>query len=177
MNYQKNILLFILVVITTCSSFSQDSGFDKPVKEKNRKDFSVYIEYPVFFQHWGELINTNVEVLFINRDRFFNPAVSIGFGLELSGYGLETYSIPFEFKFVMYDAKLQFETGFGLTIIDPDVAITSRFGFRTYLFRHLLVRLAYTPYFMVPYGDREYNEPYIDIKSDVSIGVGYRFGK
>jgi len=174
-NYLRYILFFHLFIFAISFSYSQDIGFKKNLEKKNDKKLSAYIEHPVFFQHWGKIINANVEVLYYKKGRSFNPAISLGFGLELSEYGIETYAIPIEFKLVMSDTKLQFEMGMGLTIVDPDVMINSRFGFRTYLFEHLLVRVAYTPYFFVPYGDREYNEPHIEIKSDLSIGIGYRF--
>jgi hypothetical protein len=177
MNYQKNILLFILVVIATCSSFSQDSGFDKPVTEKNRKEFSVYLDTRLFNKDYNSLLLFNVEMVLIKKKHFVSPAFSAGFGIGFSEYGLGPYAVPIEFKLLFGKSDYKIETGIGIMPVGADVMITGRFGFRTYLFRHLLVRLAYTPYFMVPYGDREYNEPYIDIKSDVSIGVGYRFGK
>ena len=171
------ILLFTFIVSATGFSFAQVTAFDKPVKEKNRKEFSVYLDNRIFNKDYNSLILINVEIALIKENRLVNPAYSIGFRIGFSKYGIGPYAVPIEFKLLFGKSDYKIEVGMGIMPVGADVMITGRVGFRTYLFKHFLVRLAYTPYFMVPYGDREYNEPYIDIKSDVSIGVGYRFGK
>ena len=169
--------IFISVIINLLAhlAFSQDIYIQSPSAEKNKKEISIYLEHPIFFDHWGELLLADFELLFIKKHRDFNPGFNIGYGLEFTKAGIATHAIPIEFKFVSKKSKIQIEKGFGLIIVDPDVFINARIGIRTYLFNNILVRLNYTPYFMVPYGDREEGKAKFDIKSDLSVSFGYRF--
>ncbi len=173
--YFRYILFFCLFAFAIGFSYSQDSGSGNDFAKKNDKGFSAYIDYPVFYKDFTSLFLFNVEMALIKRDRLINPAFSIGFGMGFSKYGVGPYAVPIEFKLLYGKSNNKIETGLGIMPIGADVAINARFGFRMYLFEHLLLRLAYTPYFIVPYGDREQDEPYIEIKSDLSIGIGYRF--
>ncbi|NOX45498.1 MAG: hypothetical protein GXO89_00790 [Chlorobi bacterium] len=173
--YLRYILFFYLFAFAIGFSYSQDSGSGNDFATKSDKGFSAYIDYPVLYKNFTSLFLFNVEMALIKRDRLINPAFSIGFGMGFSKYGVGPYAVPIEFKLHYGKSNNKIEAGFGIMPIGADVATNARFGFLTYLFRHLLLRLAYTPYFLVPYGDMEQDESYIDIKNDISIGIGYRF--
>ena len=173
--YIKTILFISFISIIAYSSFAQEIDLSRDSIINKKIEVSIYIDHPIFFQHWGSLFLLDVEILLRNDIRFINPAFNVGFGLEFSNLGVETFAIPFQCNLLWGKSNYQFETGVGLLIVSPDVALTSRIGLRAYFFDHLIMRIGYTPYFFVPYGEREEGKPYIDTENDFSFSIGYTF--
>jgi hypothetical protein len=181
-NYHpRSILLFIFLVSVNCFSFSQDSGFDKPVKVKKEKEFSVFVESPFFLKMWN---NKNANIGLINfeylqrRTNFFSNSYSIGL-VALIHYENEWYAPDAPVVNLQYNAVLGkknnfFETGIGLTV--PVFMLNLRFGYRLNIGKRLLFKVAYTPtVYLEKHIDTEEYPSYTGYNG-ISVSLGYRFG-
>lgn len=169
-------LFIVLYYLFAHPVFAQDGYFQNDPEERNKKELSLYIEHPAFFRETIDFfLMEHIEMQLSKKSRYSNPYFSLGFGMGFSKSGIGPFAVPIEFGFVSGRNKMQFESGLGIMPVGADVLMKIRFGLRTSFFNHLQVRLSYTPYFMIPYGEREEGEPKYNIKSDVAVSVGYRF--
>ena len=135
------------------------------------------MEAPFFFPENITFFLINAELMLYNKDRPINPAFGCGFGMGFSKYGIGPYAVPLDFNLIHGHSKIRFETGIGIMPVGGDVMMRLRFGFRAILNYNIFMRLSYTPYLMLPDGEKVEGEHYIDIKSDISFSMGYRFNR
>jgi len=174
--FQNELLFFALFCFYVKPVFAQDGYFQNDPEERNKKEISIYLEHPVFFRKTIDFfLMEHFELHLSKKSHYSNPYFSVGFGMGFSKSGIGPYAVPVEFGLISGRKSFKLETGLGIMPVGADVMMKSRFGLRTCFFNRLPVRLSFTPYFMIPYGEREEGEPRYDIKSDVSISVGYRF--
>ena len=162
-------ILFILFLIFANFSYGQESK-----GKRMKSSYSVFAETPLFISLLGKdriIIDANFEYLLHTRNK---TSFIIGYGCIIwtKYWSCSAPVIKAEFNKLFGGKNQYFEIGAGLSSAVGALA-NFRFGYRAVIWKRLLVRVAYTPFFYILSGEHWFSE----VNNTVSVAIGYRFGK
>ncbi len=165
----KLLLSFVLFLFVTRIIFGQEIK-----KEDKENSFSVFIESPLFFSSLVEehdIYTVNLEYLLNTKYKIY---ISFGYGriFSVNNWPSSDMVLTTEFNKLIGGKNHFFEIGGGLSYLRPNIITNFRLGYRGVFWKRVLVRVGYTPGFLIFYGPNIIGP----LDNMLSVSLGYRFG-
>lgn len=162
--FLTSLILFVLPILV----MGQET-----YNQKDESRFSVFAESPLFFSSFVDdytIYTVNLEYVLSTKNKTY---ISFGYGriFSANNWPSSDMVLTTEFNKLIGSKNHLFEIGGGLSYLSTNIMTNFRLGYRGVFWKRLLVRIAYTPGFLIFAG----NDIIGPIDNILSVSLGYRF--